>query len=56
MFSPSSLSHTVITATFGRAGLLSLKGVGSGECASDGSVDKVLSGKGLSASAANFNK
>ena len=56
MFSPSSLSYTVITATFGRAGPPGLTGVGSGEWVSDASVDMVLSGEGLSALATDLNK
>lgn len=49
MFSPSSLSYIVITATFGRVGLLDLTGVGSGNGVSEVSVDMVLSVEELSA-------
>ena len=49
MFSPSSLPYIVITATFGRVGLLGLTGVGSGGGVSDVSVDMVLSIEELSA-------
>ena len=49
MFSPSSLSYIVITATFGRVGLLGLTGVGSGGRVSEVSVDTVLSVEELSA-------
>ena len=48
MFSPSSLSYIVITATFGRVGLLGLTGVGSGNGVSEVSVDMVLSVEELS--------
>lgn len=49
MFLPSSLSYIVITATFGRVGLLGLTGVGSGNEGSEVSVDMVLSVEELSA-------
>lgn len=48
VFSPSSLSYIVITATFGRVGLLGLTGVGSGNGVSEVSVDMVLSVEELS--------
>lgn len=48
MFSPSSLSYIVITATFGRVGLLGLTGVGSSNGVSEVSVDMVLSVEELS--------
>lgn len=56
MLSPSSLSYTVITATFGRVGLLGLTGVGSGVRDSEVSVDIVLFDEGLSALALDLNK
>lgn len=49
VFSPSSLSYIVITATFGRVGLLGLTGVESGNGGSEVSVDMVLSVEELSA-------
>ena len=48
MFSPISLSYIVITATFGRVGLLGLTGVGSGNEGSEVSVDMELSVEELS--------
>lgn len=56
MLSPSSLSYTVITATFSRVGLLGLTGVGSGVWDSEVSVDIVLFDEGLSALALDLNK
>ena len=49
MFSPSSLSYILITATFGRVDFLGLTGVGSGNGVSEVSVDMGLSAEELSA-------
>ena len=49
VFSPSSLSYILITATFGRVGFLGLTGVGSGNGVSEVSVDMELSAEELSA-------
>ena len=56
MFSPISLSYIVITATFGRVGLLGLTGVGSGNEGSEVSVDMELSVEELSTLSLDWTK